>query len=168
MAITAGSLGGSCPFPWRDEWTRKSCWTQESIEREHFPIIGWVTATGKTFTSSSMKELLGRCALCFYLLLLFAFFLFFQSGKVERDFFCFFLFIALSRYWDESIVFPTTRGFLQKIDFPRSTNNFHSISQRDGKKNDLFVEKKPVYKEADKLETETEKKCVRWGAFFPI
>lgn len=128
---------GSCPFPWRDEWTRKS-WTQESIKREHFPI-GWVTAIGKTFTSSSMKEkLLGRCAALFYLLLLFAFLLVFSIGKSWKISFVF-SFIELSRYWDESIVFPTTRGFLQKIDFPCSTNNFHSICSQEVKKKKKLI-----------------------------
>lgn len=62
---------------------------------------------------------------------------FFNREKL-KDFF-FFSFIELSRYWDESIVFPTTRGFLQKIDFPCSTNNFHSICSQEVKKKKKLI-----------------------------
>lgn len=119
-----------------------------------------------------MKEkLLGRCACT---LLSSSFICFISIGKSWKISFVFlFTFNDLSRYWDESIVFPTTRGFLQKIDFPCSTKqlSFDLLARCGWKKEEnwficVFVEKKPVYKEA-KLERKKKEASICVEAIFP-
>lgn len=86
----------------------------------------------RKITRQMRCTLLSSSFICFLLV--------FSIGKSWEISFVF-SFIELSRYWDESIVFPTTWGFYKRSTFPVPQTTFIRSSGKRWKKKkiDLFV-----------------------------